>query len=340
MIARSLYLLRLSSIFQLHGISAFKKTLSTASTMTVNADLNYVHPDSTELHINRLPNGDSDDSHLPLVPKTYEIIDARGMNVSLHKNGFKLIESPMNEQASIDFLNTSDVATRYYPICEDLLAKHLGRNVLVRAFDHNVRIPDGAIQDRTLVGSGGAKAQMPLPLVHADYTLVSGPARIEALAQPPKTNDVLRDKLGNTPLLDPQLVGQALSGKKRYALINVWRSIDPDNPVESMPLGCCDAGTVTKDEFRTLKIHYTDRVGENYLLVPSNDHRWMFFPEMNMNEVLLIKQWDSMGDIARGKSKDELVSTFSVHSAFALPGENKKPRKSVEVRCVCIWEEE
>jgi len=168
----------------------------------------------------------------------------------------------------------------------------------------------------------------------------------------------LRPKLiaqNKKSLLDSNIVKEALEGKRRYAFINVWRSIDNENTVKNPPLACVDATTTTIDELRMFKIHYIDRVGENYFISPPaasgrREHGWYYYPEMTMDEVILLKQWDSRGAVACGAHSDgeeekngekDKTSTFAIHSAFIDPtyGEDAPPRKSIEVRCVAIWDE-
>ena len=195
-------------------------------------------------------------------------------------------------------------------------------------------------------------------IVHADYTKTSAPRRLNDLSNPPKANDVLKPKLiaqNKKSLLDPSIVKEALEGKRRYAFINVWRSIDAKDTVKNPPLACVDATTTTVDELRMFKIHYVDRVGENYFVSPPaasdrKEHGWYYCPEMTMDEVILLKQWDSRGAVACGahsdgeeeKNGDESkTSTFTIHSAFIDPtyGNDALPRKSIEVRCIVIWDE-
>ena len=232
----------------------------------------------------------------------------------------------------------------------------------VKAFDHNIRIQESSntditstsssLSDRTLKNGHGSKAQYPIAVCHGDYTHISAPRRVQQLGEPPKTNDVLRlllqksttstapEPACDTSLLSQELVQDILHGKKRYAIINVWRSIDREHVVSSFPLACCDTRTVRKDDLRTLQIHYSDRIGENYLVTHEERHKWMYFPSMYFEEAMLIKQWDSEGGIANGQSSDEgHISTFAIHSAFQTPlSSDWKPRQSIEVRCLCVWE--
>lgn len=72
---------------------------------------------------------------------------------------------------------------------------------------------------------------------------------------------------------------------------------------------------------------------------------------MTMGEALFIKQWDSHGDFAQTKWDEHDKNSFaprgepncctlSVHSACDWQPPNAPPRKSIEVRCVCIWDAE
>ncbi len=284
---------------------------------------------------------------------------------NLHRHGFELQQHPFTPR-DIDFLDSEQVIDRYYPATEQFLKDFLGEKVaVVKAFDHNIRIQrddDGSSQSpqpsKNTSGSAST-ARQPVSVVHGDYTHISAPQRLKYLAEPPKLNDVLRTKLTSTPnepprsLLDQTVVKEAIDGKRRFSFINVWRSIDPVHPVQQMPLACIDTSSVRKEDFRTLQLHYPDRVGENYLLCyPKEDgdkvsssfqpHVWFYFREMTFDDVILLKQWDSHGGLARGLDRDlpSYPSTFSFHAAFCDPSspKNAVPRKSIETRCVAIWE--
>ena len=202
----------------------------------------------------------------------------------------------------------------------------------VVAFDHNVRSDAGRTSGRRL--RGGNQVQGPAPLVHGDYTAASAPRRLAQLAQAPKVNDVLKTAL---PLLNQDLVQEALDGERRFAFINVWR---PISTVECKPLACCDAISVNADELITFSIHYADRVGENYFASHREAHSWVYFPRMTPDEALIIKQWDSEGGLAKGKSDAEVRrATFALHSAFTDPSSppSAKDRESIEVRLVLVY---
>ena len=334
------------------------------------AIMNYVSRETTVMSTRRdLGGGDSTFEGVIWEPTLVDVHNVRLSTTAmdLDKNGFQLQRSKddtVGMLQEIDFCHQDDVVDSYYPICEELVADCIKASAstttkiaCVCAFDHNVRSNDhssvGEIKPSSMSMINGddtespPQVQNPAGIVHADYTIVSGPRRLKDLSNPPKLNDVLRPKLrsqNRKSLLDPDIVQEALDGKRRYAFINVWRSIDKDNAVQDNHLACIDASTVSKDELRTFQIYYTDRVGENYFACPSPPtnavkHSWCYYPDMTMEEALLIKQWDSCGDIAKANSE---LSSFAIHSAFLDPTapKNAPPRKSIEVRCVVIWDKE
>ena len=315
--------------------------------------------------------------------------------LNLDANGFELYTNSHNEEVTalkqIDYCHQDEVIDTYYPLCEQLVAQAIVSQstpkstnptaktsppiACICAFDHNVRSSDrasvGKIKSNAEDESPSTpQVQNPAGLVHADYTRDSAPRRLLDLAKPPKLNDVLRHKLlaqNRDSLLDPEIVKDALDGKRRFAFINVWRNIDLEHSVKETPLACVDAATASVDDLRVFKIHYVDRVGENYFICPANTdsveqhkreqnaagHKWYYYPDMTINEALLLKQWDSLGGIACGAEQDgdanlhdnsglTSTSTFTIHSAFLDPScpDGAPPRKSIEVRCVVIWDKE
>lgn len=304
--------------------------------------MNYVSPTTRLVSTRRdLAGCDGTLEGAEFVPTTVKIHNGRRLDKTLQTHGFELLESDISF-INVDFYNQKDVVQHYYPHCEDLLKTFLEEsNVQVTAFDHNVRSNQGG--GKTLIKEGGgATVQNPAGLVHADYTRVSAPRRLQQLGQStPKLNDV-RPSITNTSsssVLDPVIVHEALAGKRRFSFINVWRNIAGE-PVQQMPLACIDATTMSTADLRTFQIHYADRIGENYFSCPSPKHEWCYFPFIKRDEALLLKQWDSHGDMAKGKEVDSVLSTMTVHSAFMDPTSppNAPPRESMEVRCVVIWD--
>jgi hypothetical protein len=291
--------------------------------------------------------GGSDDDWVGVTPdkREIEVHDARAYDGArrhtLEANGFELLNRPMAGPA-IDFLKNESVVSGYYPQVEDVIRQASGAR-LVAAFDHNVRSVVGSENKHQI--EGGQQVQPPLHMVHGDYTMTSAPQRLRDLAKPPTSNDTFASKLaeGET-LLDPADVDQAIKSG-RFAIINLWRNIAPE-PVFTHPLALCDAARVSPEDLVVFEIHYADRIGENYYAKHSENHKWFFYPEMTRDEALLIKQWDSDGELSRSNGsradseRPDGPSTFSFHSAFVDPSvaKNAPDRWSIEVRCVAIFD--
>ena len=149
----------------------------------------------------------------------------------------------------------------------------------------------------------------PVRSVHNDYTEKSGPQRV-------------RD------LLPPDEAARWLADGRRIAFINVWRPIK--GPVQRSPLALADASSVKPDELIATYQIFPDRVGEIYNVAHAWTQRWYYASEMERDEILLIKGWDSIAD---GRAQ------FTPHGAFALPDtENAPARESIEVRTLVVIE--
>jgi len=281
-----------------------------------------------------------------LTEETMPVHDARSLSSAARRtvasNGFELVASPLAD-ASLNFLDHNQVVQTYYGDCARLVQETAGA-AKAFAFDHNIRSATGEESQQRI--AGGQQVQGPAHVVHGDYTLTSAPQRLSALAKPPSANDTLRTILADgSSLIERAAVDRALGENGRYSIINVWRNIK-EEPVATHPLALCDARSVHPEDLVVFEIHYQDRVGENYFAKHSPRHRWYFYPGMRRDEVLLIKQWDSAGELAqsqgvRGDAKgDQDASTFSFHSAFEDPATltGAPDRWSIEVRCVVLYE--
>ena len=75
---------------------------------------------------------------------------------------------------------------------------------------------------------------------------------------------------------------------------------------------------------------YPDRVGEIYHLSFNPHHRWYYFPDMQPEEALVFKCYDSMKD---GRAR------FTPHSSFEDPTTptDAPPRESIEARLFAFF---
>jgi hypothetical protein len=230
------------------------------------------------------------------IPETHivPILSARPVagEVSLDGEGFAVVH---HQSAVRDFYNDAEVREIYYAEAERVLAEATGaRRVFV--FDHTVRRRVRGIDDR----APGTPRQ-PATRVHVDHTGKSGPQRV-------------RDLLGAE-------AEELLRG--RVQVINLWRPIR--GPLRDAPLAVCDARSVASGDLVPSDLVYRDRVGETYGVTYNPQHRWFYVPDMQPDEALLLKCYDSATD---GRAR------FAPHTAFEDPtaSADVAPRESIELR--------
>ena len=128
--------------------------------------------------------------------------------------------------------------------------------------------------------------------------------------------------------------------KSRWGIINVWRPIE--RPVTREPLTVCDATTVPESDLRGVTANLPKGRGtfdnvskgkgfETWQLVVNPEHQWYYASEMEPEETLMIKCFDSKMD---GRARR------CPHSAFRSERDCGPPRQSIEVRCLVFWEGE
>lgn len=301
------------------------------------------------VYLNRDQTG-SDDQPVGLdnVPISHLVSNGRAAALKLDRNGFELFQHTYDH---IDYFDDDSIVTRYYDEVCAFIKSVTGAKKVV-AFDHNIRASKqkswmNADGDETAKREirGGNQIQSPASVVHNDYTLTSAPLRLAMLGFAPKVNDTWAKRTQGESLIPQDEIDELMAG--RYVFINAWRNISTE-PVREMPLGLCDAETLDPQDLVTFEIRYADRVGENYFARNNAAHRWYFFPEMTRDEVILLKVWDSYGDLAvRGAGgggggdamPDGGCSTFSLHSAFKDPTSEPgcPPRESIEIRTVAFF---
>jgi hypothetical protein len=216
---------------------------------------------------------------------------------SLEREGFQLITAASGVG---DFYDQAAVQTRYYAETASLLEELTGASRVV-VFDHTIRRRIPGATDRT----AGIPRQ-PVPRVHNDYTVKSGPQRV-------------RDLLGED--------ASALL-RRRFSVVNVWRPIR--GPIQDAPLAVVDAQSVDSDDLVATELVYPDRVGEIYYVKFNPSHRWFYASAMRQDEVMLIKCFDSADD---GRAR------FVPHSAFVDPTTpaGALPRESIELRTLVFY---
>ncbi len=240
-------------------------------------------------------------SNLAIEPHRVPIRSARPIEaeVSLDREGFAVLH---HGSAVRDFWNEDEVRRVYYPEAERAIAEATGASK-VFVFDHTLRRRVDGVVDRA-----ADAPRQPVGRVHVDHTVKSAPQRV-------------RDFFGD------QAAEELLRG--RVQVINLWRPIR--GPLRDAPLAVCDAGSVAPDDLVPQDLVYRDRVGEIYSVTYNPAHRWFYVPEMQPDEALLLKCFDSKTD---GRAR------FAPHTAFDDPTApaDVLPRESIELRTLVFHE--
>ncbi len=223
----------------------------------------------------------------------FTVRNGRVIETSLEVEGFQLV--PHRTEVN-DFYDSTEIQTLYYDEIRALATELTGAKT-VRVLGHLTRNEAEAEQGKRL----GAHR-----LVHSDFT----PALKQLL-------------LGS--MVDPEQL------RGRIAIFNMWRRFDPGKL--HAPLAVCDARSVSPDDLLPTDLHnYGGQQGfqlEIYQALHNPEHRWFFFPEMERDEMLVFKTYDS--------EMDPFIPTL--HSAFDDPicPADAPPRESIEARALCFF---
>ena len=215
--------------------------------------------------------------------------------LSLEREGFILVDH--NTQVK-NFYDEAEVRSVYYKETEELVKRITGaKRVLV--FDHTLRAADSAIREKNQVSS-------PVRNAHNDYTEWSGPQRVRDLL-PQEADDLL---------------------SRRFAVVQTWRPIN--KPVQNDHLAIADAQSIGMSELVPSARIYPNRRGEVYHSTYNPAHRWYYFPNMQRNEAMVFKCYDSSKD---GRAR------WTAHCAFDDPTApaNVPPRESIEMRTLAFF---
>ncbi len=262
----------------------------------IEAELNYLGPvEGRPFSYTAAPPPGLPASNIVSMPQRVLVHDLRPIadTVSLDREGFAVARGP---SALENFDDEEAIRAVYYPESARVLQRATGA-AWVHVFDHTIRRRVPGMEDRT------AGRRQPVARVHVDHTELSGPQRVR---------EVLPDE------------AEALL-RGRVRIVNLWRPLA--GPVRDMPLGVCDATTVSAADLVASDLIYPHRRGETYMVRHNPAHRWYWLPEMGVDEALLLKCYDSATD---GRAR------FMPHSAFVDPNApaDAPPRQSIEIRAM------
>jgi hypothetical protein len=268
--------------------------------MNIEAEFNYRKPlkENEAKPAYGLDNESEDKNIIPEFLKSFKktVYNAREFDFDITMGGFELINHVSSVQ---DFYNDEEVVSVYY----EEMASHVKEKVgadKVQIFSHITR---NEAQAETGERKGGHR------LVHNDFTTSFGAT------------------------LDPFLKETGIN-PQRIVVYNLWRRFDEDGV--DTPFAVCDKRSVSDKELIPTDLFNYLPDQPNALTVEicqsshSDLHKWYFYPEMNRDEVLMFKTYDS----------EEKPFIPTLHSAFDHPDtpEGASPRESIEVRAVCFFD--
>ncbi len=223
------------------------------------------------------------------------IHDGRGRTLDLDGAGFMLMP---HVSAITDFHDDAALGAVYEAEARTVVAEVTGAR-RVEVFDHTRRAASDSLRRRQIM-------REPSSVIHNDYTPWSAERRLR---------DILPDEA------EALLAG-------RFAIINIWRSIA--GRVETNPLAFCDSRSLAEGDLVEVTRQAKDRIGQIQMARYNPAHEWVYFPRMEMDEVALIKTYDSATD---GRTR------FTIHTAFTDPASkpDAAPRQSIETRCFAFF---
>jgi len=215
--------------------------------------------------------------------------------LSLEDQGLVFVE---HKTKVTNFFDEEEVKAVYYPEIEELIRRESGASRVV-IFDHALRSGDETEREEKLVRN-------PVLQAHNDYTEWSGPQRVR---------DLLPDE------------ADALLSR-RFAVVQTWRPIN--QPVRNEHLAIADAQSIGTSELIPSARIYPNRRGEVYHMTHNPAHRWYYFPNMQRNEAMVFKCYDSLKD---GRAR------WTAHCAFDDPTAppNVPRRESIEMRTLAFF---
>ncbi len=267
----------------------------------VSAPLEFaVHTGETPVTQVRQPGKGPDRRTGSFVQREVTIHDGRPIadRLDLDREGFLFLR---RKTAVVDLYDDEEVRRVYYAEMEALVREITGASKVV-VFDHTPRIDGPATRPEI-------KVRGPATIVHNDFTVSSAIQRVRDLLPPDEAEARL---------------------KKRFGSINVWRPIR--GPVQTAPLTICSYGSVAEKDLIPTERHYPDgRIGGTYHVAYNPAQRWYYFPDMERDEVILLKCFDSLTD---GTAR------WTAHGSFQPPNRPAAaaPRESIEVRTLIFFD--
>jgi hypothetical protein len=259
-----------------------------------------------------------------------DIQDGRALAapLTLQKNGVHFVD---HFDPAVDLqrngLNSEEIVAQYYPQVSALVREALGDAIVRRTvvFDHTIR--SVARRARGEKETNGENVGGYANSAHNDNSSASARTRVRFLAK-------TKEEGGSVTLAEPPLLETDAEriANGHFGIFNVWRHFCADYPVQNYPLAVLDAATTAPSDFQIAKYIYPHRVGEVVNVLHQSRHRWMYYSEMQHDEALMFKVFDTAAEL--GLSSVEDCPPHTAHTSFRLPDvdDDTPPRESIECR--------
>lgn len=233
----------------------------------------------------------------PVITKDVTLANGRWLNTALDKEGMILSNHGYDH---VNYYNDNEVISTYYRELENHVKTIVSGAKKVMVFFHQVR----SWKDVN-VNRDGDKilTKKPVLFSHLDYSADGARNRLLSLSEPPLQSDSWGRYLIDPPMLTKDEVEQ-YSTTGRYMILHGWRNICPDRPLQKNPLALCSANTVKESDLIAYDLCYKDHVQNVMMAKYHPDQKWLYYPDMHMDELLLFKQFDSLGScVVNGDSE-------------------------------------
>lgn len=227
--------------------------------------------------------------------------------------GFELMK---HASAVANWDDDDQIARVHYPEISELAKKLSGCDHALVA-GHIKRNPRTAKQHHQL---------SPITVVHSDFAASYGEL----------IRNSYRDGAREAAAEKAGLTADDVANVRRLMIVQFWRNLGPAKM--DMPLAFCDARSVKPDEVRAFPVKNYAGSGFDFealgVVAPDDpaDHRWYVYPEMQADEVVVFRTYDS----DRVGTEDPF---WTPHGAIRDPEvEPGKPaRSSIELRATCLF---
>jgi hypothetical protein len=261
----------------------------------VLATINYSVPSGERPCLN---NDDYSQSRTFLTPAEVPVLDGAALPTppSLDAEGFACLRHRVDVAGVPD---SDDARTRYIADMKQFMLELTGADEILMS-------PRAVVRRQAHVAATTANETPTVDFAHSDFSFAGGPDPVTGGYGKPSRPDA-----------------------RRTANFNQWRLLSP-GPTQR-PLALCDSRTLAVEDVIPGDSIFPARDWsfEIAFIGHNPGHRWIYFPGLTSEQVLVFKQTDS------DPGRPRVVP----HTAFTDPScpPGAAPRISVETRCVALW---